>query len=131
MKTLLAFALIAIPFQFSSTALAKEGDVREVVIGINDAYIPSGFDSSSDAFVVVNGWLPNSCYRVKGVEVVHAGPTLHEVTTKASVTEGLCLTVIIPFHKEAQLGKLGVGTHQVRFVSSDGTYMEKQIAIEN
>ena len=131
MKTLMALALIAMSFQFSSAALAADGDVHEKIVGVTDAYVPSGFDSGSDAFVVENGWFQNSCYKLKGIEVNNVGPALHEVTTKASVTEGLCLAVIIPWHREVPLGKLVVGTHKVHFLNGDGTYMEKQIIIEN
>lgn len=130
MKTILALALIAMPFQFTA-AFAAEGDVREKIIGINDVYVPSGFDSSSEAFVVENGLFPNSCYKLKAVEVNHVSPTLHEVTTKANVTEGLCINVIIPYHREVQLGKLVPGTHKVKFLNGDGTYSERQIVIEN
>jgi len=117
-------------FTFSAAALAKDGDVREKVVGINDVYIPSGFDSRSDAFIVANGWFPHSCYKLKGAEVEHVGTALHQVTIKANVTEGLCLTVIIPFHKEVQLGKLAVGDHSIRMMNGDGTYMEKHLTIE-
>lgn len=112
-------------------AFSKDGDVREKVVPINDVYIPSGFDSGSDAFVVVNGWFPHSCYKLKNVKVENVGPLLHQVTTSADVTEGLCLTVIIPFHKEVQLGKLSEGDHRIQFMNGDGTYMEKHLVIEN
>lgn len=128
MKTVfisMAAALMLIP-----AAFAKEGDVNERVVAISDVYIPSGFDSSSDAFVVVNGLFPHSCYKLKNVKVEHVGAALHEVTTTADVTEGLCLTVMVPFHKEVQLGRLAVGEHKVHFMNGDGTYMEKRLTIE-
>ncbi|HEY8278784.1 MAG TPA: hypothetical protein VIH99_04130 [Bdellovibrionota bacterium] len=131
MKSLLIIAAAAMTFTFSAPASARDGDVHEKVIGISDVYVPSNFDSRSDAFVVVNGWFPHSCYKLKSVKVDHLGPTLHQVTTVANVTEGLCLTVIIPFHKEVQLGKLNVGEHKIQFMNGDGTYMEKQLTIEN
>lgn len=115
---------------FSAAALAKDGDVHEKVIGAIDVYVPSGFDSSSEAFIVANGFFPHSCYKLKGAEVEHVGTALHQVTLKANVTEGLCLTVIIPFHKEVQLGRLAVGEHAVRMMNGDGTYMEKRLTIE-
>ena len=127
----LSFALAAAVLVFSGNVFAKDGDVHEKTIPVNDVYIPSGFDSGSDAFVVVHGMFPHSCYKLKGVEVDHIGPALHEVTTRANVTEGLCLTVIIPFHREVQLGKLAVGTHKIHFMNGDETYMEKQLTIEN
>ena len=130
MKTFLMIATAAMISGFSMNAYAKEGDRHEKTVAINDVYIPNGFDSGSDAFIVVNGWFPNSCYKLKTVRVDHIGSALHEVTTVAEVTEGLCLTVIIPFHREVQLGKLAAGDHQLRFMNGDGTYMEKRLTIE-
>ncbi len=124
--TLAAFLTLT----FSASALAKDGDVIEKVIGAIDVYVPSGFDSRSDAFIVANGFFPHSCYKLKNAEVEHVGTALHQVTLKANVTEGLCLTVIIPFHKEVQLGKLAVGDHAIRMMNGDGTYMEKHLTIE-
>lgn len=131
MKTLMALALVAMPFPFSAAAFAADGGVQERVVNVTDAYIPSGFDSGSAAFVVVSGMFPNSCYKFKAIEVKNVGPALQEVTSKADVTQGLCLMVMIPWHREAQLGQLAVGTHQVHFMNGDGTYMEKQIVIGN
>jgi hypothetical protein len=113
----------------ASEARAAEGDVHERIVNVSDAYIPSGFDTNAEAFVVVNGWFPHSCYKLKSVEVTHVGPFLHQITTKASVTEGLCLSVIIPWHREAPLGRLSAGDHKLQFMNGDGTYMEKQLTI--
>ena len=118
--------LISIPL-----ARAESPASKEVVVGVSDAYIPSNFDSSSDAFAVVNGLFPNSCYRLSGAKVEHVGSALHEVTTYANVTQGLCLMVLLPFHKEVGLGKLSVGEHQIRFLNGDGTYLERRLTIEN
>ncbi len=123
---LVAFTIVAI----SPTAYAKNGESREKITPVSDVYVPNGFDSGSDAFVVVNGLFPNSCYSLKAVTVNHVGPTLHEVTTTANVTEGLCLAVIIPFHREVQLGKLAVAKHTLHFLNGDGTYLERQLTIE-
>lgn len=118
--------LISMPWSYAETPKTKD-----VIIGISDAYIPSNFDSSSDAFVVVNGIFPNSCYRLKEAQVEHVGSALHEVTTYATVTQGLCLMVMVPFHKEVAIGKLSVGEHQIRFLNGDGTFLEKRLTIEN
>jgi hypothetical protein len=113
----------------SMSAFANDGDVHEKVVTVGDVYIPSNFDSNSDAFVVVNGWFPHSCYKIKDIKVEHITANLHEITTTANVTEGLCLTVIVPFHKEVQIGKLAVGEHKLRFINGDGSYMEKTLTI--
>lgn len=131
MKTLTTLFAMAMMIVSMPLVRAAEGDVHEKIIGITDAYIPSGFDSASDSFIVVNGLFPHSCYKMKAVEVNNVTPFLQEVTAKADVTEGLCLTVIVPWHREVQLGKLSVGEHKIRFMNGDGTYMEKRLTIEN
>ena len=117
------FAFAPLPFA------AEKKDVREQVVTINDAFIPSGFDTNSEAFVVINGLFPNGCYRFRDAAVSNVGPALHEVRAYATVSEGLCLMVLVPFTKEVQLGKLSQGDHSVRFVNGDGTFWEKHLAI--
>src|SRR5690606_2353650 len=102
---------------------------KDVVIAINDAYIPGGFDSQADAYVVVSGIFPNGCYKWNRADIKHVEATTHEVWSHASVTQGMCLQVLIPFSKDVRLGQLATGTHTLRFMSSDGTYLEKQMVI--
>jgi hypothetical protein len=109
----------------------EKRETREQVVSINDAYIPSGFDSSSDAFVVINGLFPNSCYRFRDAKVEQVDANLYEVRAYAQVTEGLCLMVLVPFSKEVQLGRLAPGVHSIRFVNGDGTHWEKRLTVEN
>jgi hypothetical protein len=103
---------------------------KEVIVGLNDVYVPAGFDSEADAYVVVNGIFPNGCYRWKGAEVDHKDSFNHEIRSKAMVSQGLCLMVLMPFQKEVRLGQLESGTHQLRFVNGDGTYLEKTMKVE-
>ncbi len=130
MKFFHSLMIVTTFFTLPLYAEAKDGDVHEKVIGVNNVYIPSGFDSTTESYVVVHGWFPHSCYKLKGATVNHVGEMLHEVTVLANVTEGLCLAVIIPFNREVQLGRLAVGDHTVRFQNGDGTYMEKHLVIE-
>lgn len=130
MKTMKMIFSVMMILAVSPVAFAAEGDVHEKIVPVSDVYIPSGFDSASDAFVVVNGLFPNSCYSVKDAKVDHVGPALHEIRTFANVTDGMCLMVLVPFHKEVQIGKLGVGEHKLHFMNGDGTYMEKRLTIE-
>ena len=105
-------------------------DGKEIQIAVSDAYVPGGFDSNSDAFVVTNGMFPNGCYRWGRAEVSNLPDRVHEVKTFAKVQQGMCLMVLVPFTKEVQLGKLDQGTHKVRFVNADGTFIEKQLNVE-
>jgi hypothetical protein len=127
MKLLTAIATALVCF---TAPLAHADPVsHEQVVGVSDVYVPNGFDSNSDAFVVVSGLFPNSCYKIKEVQVKNVDAMTQELTATAEVTEGLCLTVIVPFHHEAQLGKLAMGTHKLRFMNGDKTFMEKDIVI--
>jgi hypothetical protein len=105
-------------------------DEREVTIGFNDAFIPSGFDSNSDTYVVASGLYPNGCYRWKDASVNHVSANLHEIRGAAVVSQGMCIMVLVPFTKEIHLGKLEMGTHAIRLMNGDGTYIEKTLSIE-
>ena len=127
-KGLLILAMVlAIPFQYEAKA---EGGAKEVMIGINDAFIPGGFNSGSDAYVVASGMYPNGCYRWSRAQVANINDMTHEVRSFASVQQGLCLMVLVPFNREIRLGKLNRGVHAIRFLNGDGTYLEKQMTVE-
>ena len=124
---ILTLAMLSIPFQQTARA---EDKTKEVMIGIADAFIPGGFNSGSDAYVVANGIFPNGCYRWARASVTNVTDLTHEVKSFASVQQGLCLMVLVPFNKEIRLGKLARGNHSIRFLNGDGTYLEKQMTIE-
>lgn len=109
---------------------AQQPNEKEVVVGVNDAYIPGGFDSTSDVYVVVNGLFPNGCYRWSRADVAHPEKSVHEVRSIAKVSQGMCLMVLVPFTKEVRVGVIGSGEHKVRLMNGDGTYLEKSLTIE-
>ena len=119
-------------FAFSKLAFAAEETpkTKAVVVSVSDVFVPGGFDSEADAYVVVNGVFPNGCYRWHKAEVTRTGPLFHNVQSLASVTQGMCIMVLVPFTKEVRLGKLDRGTHTLRFTNGDGTYLEKTLRIE-
>lgn len=121
-----AFVLCA----FSTAAIAEDLNTKEVAVSVNDAYIPSGFDSNADAYVVVNGLFPNTCYSMSTPKIANKSATEHEVQTMATVKPGICIRVFVPFNKEISLGRLSAGKHTVRFLADDGTYFEKVLVVE-
>lgn len=124
--------LFAATLTMASIARAEDPlpQVKEVIVGINDAFIPGGFDSDADSFVVVSGIFPNGCYRWKGGDIKDVDALTHEITVKANVSQGMCLMVLIPYSKDIRLGKLQTGLHTLRFLNGDGTYLEKSLKIE-
>ncbi|NJL24385.1 MAG: hypothetical protein HC902_03885 [Calothrix sp. SM1_5_4] len=132
MKRLLtAMALIAsIGSASSAMAASAQPNTKEVNISVNDAYVPGGFSSDTDAYVVISGVFPNSCYRWNRAEVTDKTATNHEVKAYAMVSESMCLMVLVPYTQEVKLGRLQRGEHTLRFVNGDGTYFEKNLVVE-
>lgn len=127
-RSLLAAALVL--FGMNAFAGQQAPVEKEVQIGINGVYVPGGFDTASDVFVVVNGIFQNGCYKWKRADVDHKDSFNHEIKSVASVSQGMCLMVLIPFQKEVRLGKFSAGKHTLRFENGDGTYLEKSLIVE-
>ena len=127
MKKILA---IAITVLLSSAFAKADPQPQEVTVGISGAYVPAGFDSTSDAYVVVNGVFQNGCYKWSRAEQVTRDTFTHEIKTIATVTPGMCIMVLIPYQKEVRLGQLPSGKHTLRFLNGDGTYLEKTLNVE-
>lgn len=123
--------LIALMTIVSLTVHAEEQPAtKEVAVGISGVFVPGGFDSNSDAYVVANGVFPNGCYRWSRSETNRVDSNTHEIRSMATVTQGMCIMVLVPFQKDIRLGKLSAGKHTLRFLNGDGTYFEKALTIE-
>lgn len=124
-----AALLVSLVFGFMALGQSAFAQ-KEVQIGINGVFVPAGFDSSTESYVVVNGIFPNGCYSWKKADVNNVDNFNHEVKSYASVNQGMCIMVLIPFQKDVSLGKLNTGKHSIKFLSGDGTYIEKTLVIE-
>lgn len=102
---------------------------KELSVGVNGVYVPPGFNSKVETYVVVNGLFPNSCYTLIEPKVKHVSTFTHEILTMAKVRQGICLRVYVPFKEEIVIGKLAVGVHTLRFVAEDGTSVEEKIEV--
>jgi hypothetical protein len=122
--------MVAVALVGAVEAKAQTLPSKDIVIAVNEAFIPEGLNSSSDSYVVVSGIFPNGCYKWKGADVKHETTYNHEITSIASVSQGMCIQVLIPFTKDVKLGQLAVGRHMLKFMSGDGTYMEKVLEIK-
>ena len=125
------FLLVAVSLMLAQVSMAAPAaKEKEVAIGISGVFVPGGFDSSSDAYVVVNGVFPNGCYKWSRAQRTDISNFKHEIRSIGSVTQGMCIMVLIPFQKEVRLGQLATGQHTLKFVNDDGTYVEKTLAVE-
>lgn len=129
-KSTLQLLAISCLFVGMANSAVAGPSTKDVAIGLNDVYVPGGFDSQADTYVVASGLFPNGCYSWSRADVKHVDTFTHEIRPYASVSQGMCIMVLIPFNKEIRLGKLATGSHNLRFVSGDGTYLEKMMKIE-
>lgn len=128
-----ALSLLFISSILAMAAQADPGDLpvyKDVVVGVSDVFVPAGFDSDNEAYVVASGIFPNGCYQWKDAQVKNLSDFSHEVVTTARVSQGMCIQVLIPYSKDIRLGKLTAGKHTLRFLSGDGTYLEKSLVIQ-
>ena len=122
--------LLTVAFLASISNAAIDPTPKEVQVGINGVFVPGGFDSTTDAYVVVSGIFQNGCYKWNRAERTSRDPFTHEIKSIASVTPGMCIMVMIPFQKEVRLGQLNAGEHTLRFLNGDGTFIEKKLTVE-
>lgn len=118
---------------FAMTSITHADEMppdRDLIVGVNEALLPPTLAAGKNVIAVLSGIFPNGCYRWKGTQVTHPEPELHEVRAIASVSQGMCIMVLIPFTKEVSLGALPAGQHTIRFVGGDGTYIERKIQIQ-
>jgi hypothetical protein len=122
-------SLCAVVLMAGVAVQAEEAKTRSSAVNISTAIIPSGFDNS-EPVAIVSGLFPNSCYKWEKTEVTHVDALTHEVKSFAQIRDGYCLMVMLPFSEEVALGKFETGTHKIKFVNADGSYIEKTLDVE-
>lgn len=130
MKKLILIGAFAASVMTFARASADSVKTHEAILNISEAYVPGGFSSQTDAYVVVSGMFPNSCYRFNHAQVSDKSSQIHEVRSYATVSEAMCLMVLVPYQHEVRLGRLPAGEHTLRFINGDGTYFEKSLTVE-
>jgi hypothetical protein len=129
--TLAVLAFVVGGGVFTAAAQADQVKSHEQIIGVSEAFVPGGFSSETEAYVIASGLFPNSCYHFSRSEVNSGnGGFTHEIRLYATVSEDLCLMVLVPYQQEVRLGKLATGEHILRFINGDNTYFERKLIIE-
>lgn len=101
---------------------AQEASIQPTLVNANitTVYTPVGFDDNDNAQIIVEGELPNTCYKV--------GPSRVRVDRDNQVIQfqqlvfrynGLCLEVKTPFVKTIDIGVLPEGRYQVVSVNKE------------
>ncbi len=97
-------------------AVAAEEVVRPV--GARLLFIPNGFDDNDVSEVVIDGYLPNGCYRVTEPKVeFFAARREFVITPMARYFNMPCIEALVPFTQDVHLGVLPVGAYTVKVAS--------------
>jgi len=121
---------VAMVMAFGVAQAEDEVTVVESTVGLTGAFVPGGFDSQSEVFVVVSGMFPNSCYAWSRAEVSMGENNTIDIQAKANITQGvLCYRFLQPYQKEVQIGQLSPGRYTLRFANGDGTYFQEPLVI--
>ncbi|MEZ4749597.1 MAG: hypothetical protein R3B54_02910 [Bdellovibrionota bacterium] len=99
---------------WGTSASAGEHKPDLVKTALNQAFIPTGFDSNDRVQIVVAGEFVNTCYQVgpyrasideKNKQVV--------ISQNAYHYQGSCLDVTVPFNHEVELGIMEPGEYAI------------------
>jgi hypothetical protein len=114
-------SLISAAFLLSGlagSASAQDGGRREIAdlvpVEAVDLFVPNGFDSNDEIVVVIDGYFPNSCYRLTRPElsIDHAKHEI-KINQMARKFPGPCLVPLVPFTNIVHIGALEAGTYRV------------------
>jgi hypothetical protein len=111
-KHMTRFAWIALPFLIPS---AFAGPMPVTIDTPVHVYVPKGFDTNDSAQIVIEGYLPNLCYRAPFAEVEMKDDVI-SVTMKAYFLPNAtlsCAMVIVPFVETVDVGTLTQGPHRI------------------
>ena len=113
-KRLLALAALSIVA--ASTVARADDPVQHppVPISVQKILAPAGFDSNDEAEVILDGYLPSTCWRLShNTATVEQATGAIEITQYARQTNGPCLPAKVPFTSEAAIGLLPAGQYRV------------------
>lgn len=92
-------------------------------------FVPVGFDSNDpDVMAVLDGVLPDTCYRLDKPDVERVGKTF-SIRANMYLVSGNCLPFAVPFTQEVKLGRLGAAD-DYRIMTKNGSLTENLVVKE-
>ena len=114
MKALTHVGILSVLLICSKTVPVMAVGAELIDIEPTAFFVPVGFDDNDDAVVVVDGYLPDTCYRLRPAEVtVDLAKKRIVVQPKATRFPGLCLDVTVPYSTVVHLGVVPDGSYTV------------------
>ena len=86
-----------------------------VTVAIQKAFIPEGFDDNDRTQVTVEGFFPNTCYKV-GPYATKVDPKTRTITIQQQAYHynGVCLQMLVPFNQTIDLGLVSAGDYSLK-----------------
>lgn len=124
--TLMATTAVSQNFIFDEPILPPNSEL--VVIEADQIHIAEGFDDNDEVTAVLDGYLPDSCYRVTHNETILDPETgTIKIVQMARRYNSICLPVRVPYFNEANLGVLPTGSF---VVTTDGAPAKTLVVAE-
>lgn len=114
---------------FTPTTFA---DIADEVVDITprNIFVPQGFDDNDQIEVVSDGYLPDTCYRVRPTHVrVDVDKKRILVQPRAQVFPGVCMDVTVPFSTTVSLG-FGIPAGNYEITTGKGEVKERLVVGE-
>lgn len=83
-----------------------------VNIKLKNVFVPMGFDNNDEVVVTLDGYLPDTCYKLGETEVKKEERTI-SITQKAKEYTGNCFDVTVPYTRTVRIGVLETGEYTV------------------
>lgn len=88
---------------------------EEILVPIDDIYVPTGFDSNDNSEVIISGYLPNLCHKAPAAKTEIVGNTINIKLTalKYHSSNPMCPEVVVPFLETVKMGLLDKGDYKI------------------
>ncbi len=132
MKQIFSILVAISIFSFHAQAQAiPRNPVQKEFASVTSVFVPGGFGTESDIYVIARGVFPNGCYSWSHGELEHLNEFSHVVKPIANVIVGsYCTMALVPFEVEISLGRFAAGRHDVQFKNADGSVIQSVVDVE-
>ena len=103
------------------------GSLTREIVDINPQhlFVPSGFDDNDQVEIITDGYLPDTCYRIRPTQVfIDLDKKRITVQPKAQLFPGVCMDVTVPFTTVVPISA-GVPTGNYEITTKNGSLKER------
>ena len=109
----LTFSGLALNSIALATSSSDPDEVRN--IKVTRVFTPKGLDSNDNSVVILDGYLPDGCYRLTKPEVhVSDEHKMITIQARANYFNVPCIEALVPYTQEVELGMLAGGHYRIQ-----------------